>query len=155
MDVDAVPSEVIGVANAMVRETSLPDFTTADLLARRVRISALDELHGAFDGDVESRRDEKVNVIGHDDEFVKQESLLAAVVVKRLEEKACVGFNDEESAALERRRGDEVCAWGRDQASGFHGRRVIGRTRSWRGWRRLIFVSVPVWECGARSIPRG
>jgi len=143
MDVDAVSSEVIGVANAMVRETSLPNFATADLLAHRVRISALDELQGAFDGDVESRRDEKVNVIGHDDEFVKQESLMAAVVVTRLEEKPGISFNDEESAALESRRGHEVCAWGRDQASGFHGRRVIRAIRNWRGWRTIYFCECP------------
>jgi hypothetical protein len=53
-------------------------------------------------------------------------------------------------AALERCRGHEVCAWRRDQASGFHGGRVIRATRSWRGWRRFIFMSVPVWDCGAR-----
>jgi len=52
-----MPGKILRVADAMVCESLLPDFSAADLLPYRVGIASFDELHGTFQGDVESGRD--------------------------------------------------------------------------------------------------
>jgi hypothetical protein len=78
----AVSRKIRSIADAMVGEFFSPDFAAADFLANGVRISAFDQLHGAFNDHSESRGDKQMHMIGHQDEGVELEASLAAIVVK-------------------------------------------------------------------------
>ncbi|MGA2344439.1 MAG: hypothetical protein ABSF93_00450 [Candidatus Sulfotelmatobacter sp.] len=45
MDVKLVLSKILRVADSMVGESLLPDFSSTDLDPNRVRVAALDQLH--------------------------------------------------------------------------------------------------------------
>ena len=78
---------VVPVANAMISETLLPDFQVSKaLLPGGVREPALDELNCALYRDVYWRQN-GVQVIGHDYEFVKQILSFRAVMKKSRDEK--------------------------------------------------------------------
>ena len=79
MDVDAVLLEICDVSDAVIGEAALPNFQIApELLFDSMRISAFDELHGAFDRNVDGCK-EKMDVLGHQDKGVKKKFLLAAI----------------------------------------------------------------------------
>ena len=65
------------IANSMIREARLPDGWAG---FQAIRKSSFDELHRAFQGNFTCRREQRVDVVGHGDEFVEQESSLVAVM---------------------------------------------------------------------------
>ena len=79
-----------------------------------VRIAAFDQLHCTFNGDIGGRRNEHMEVIGHDDEGVELEAPLAAIVVQSFQEESGIGFDDEEPSALEGCRAHEIRSGWRD-----------------------------------------
>jgi len=82
-DVDDMHTVVILVANPMIGKPSLPDFQVrAKLLFRPIRKSAFDELHCFLEAG--KRRDEYVQMIGHDNEFMEQISRFP-IVTERID----------------------------------------------------------------------
>jgi hypothetical protein len=74
MDVFAVGDEVVAVAHAAVGKSALPD---GELGGEASGEAAFDELDGALKSDL-LRREEKVDVVGHDDEGVELVMAFAA-----------------------------------------------------------------------------
>ena len=52
MDIQSMPGKILRIANAMIRESLLPDFPAADFDPNRVRITALDQLHCPLQRDI-------------------------------------------------------------------------------------------------------
>lgn len=69
--------------------------------------AAFDELNCALNGNAD-RRDQEVDVVRHDDEFVEQEFVLTAVIVESREKQLRETVGLEESPALPRGGSDEV-----------------------------------------------
>lgn len=121
MDVVAAEVEVFFVADSVVGEAALPDWSFG---RETVGEAALDELHDAFERK-EFWGEEEVDVVGHDDEGV--EVVVLAVVVKGGEEEFGVAGDLEEAAAV-------LCG-GCDE---------VGAGASGAGWdRHSAMVSVP------------
>ena len=63
MNVVLVMKEILGVPNAMIGESALPDFSgPPDDRSERVRVAAFDQLDGVFERDVVCEREQKMNV---------------------------------------------------------------------------------------------
>jgi len=104
VDVIAVGIQIACIFDAALCKAVLPDrharFETE-------RESTLDELHGLFEGDVLCRRDQDMNVIGHEDECVELVASFGAVVFEQVEEKVRVRVGLKEAAAIRGHGGDE------------------------------------------------
>src|SRR5579864_6872236 len=100
---------VLRVADAMIRETRLPDGAA---LIQSVGESSLDELHRPFQGDFFRGREYYVDVVGHDDEFVEEKFLLIAIVREGFDQKSSSRFAAEDWNALEGDGGDKENAVG-------------------------------------------
>ena len=89
MDVLAMVFIVLRIANAMVGKTFLPDQRLEpQLLLRAEGESALDELTGFFQSNVFRRREDQVEVVRHDHEFVQEKTAFPAIVLKNVEKQA-------------------------------------------------------------------
>jgi hypothetical protein len=67
MNIFAMTCKVFLIADTMVGESALPDFSfPSDLCADRVRLSAFDELDSAFDCKVVGRSQQQMNLLRHD-----------------------------------------------------------------------------------------
>lgn len=87
MNVISMVREILCITNPVVRESALPDFALATKNgAKSVRVSAFSQLDGMFKGYVIRRRDEKMDVFGHQDEGVQLKAAFATVVVKSFQE---------------------------------------------------------------------
>ena len=106
----------------MFGEALLPNFAPADFDSHRVRVSSLDELHRALQGNVIRRRKQQVDMVRHQHEHMQLETSLLTISIKSLQEKAGVRFHDEESSSLKCRESHEVSSRGRYQSSRFHRR---------------------------------
>ena len=69
--------KILPIAHTMIRETRLPDGRTR---FQAIGKSSLDELHGPFQRNLRRRRQQRVHMIGHDDEFVKKKLSLIAIM---------------------------------------------------------------------------
>ena len=78
MNVVETSQPVLPVANMALNKAALP---CGLLRSEAMGETALNELNGAFDGNAQ-RRDEQVNVVGHDDESVEQVLIAFAVVLE-------------------------------------------------------------------------
>jgi hypothetical protein len=59
---------IVCIANAMIVESSLPDISWCFRFRNCMGEAALDALHAAFQGLVQSRSEDGMEVIGHDNE---------------------------------------------------------------------------------------
>ena len=110
--------EVLIIANSMVGETALPDFSlTANDLAEDMRIAAFDELNCVFDGYAGCRSEDQVHVLGHDHERMELEAAFAAVAIQRLQKETDVVLDDEESSSVPGGKGNEIGSRWRDKAA--------------------------------------
>jgi hypothetical protein len=82
-----------------------------------VRISAFDELDGVFDGYIVSGSDQKVDVLGHDDESVELKPAFTSVSIERLQKEADVVFDHEQTPPLPRGESDEIRSGQGDESS--------------------------------------
>jgi hypothetical protein len=72
------------IANSVIGESSLPDFSfAAEDGSEGMRVSAFDQLNRMLKSYVLGRSQQKVDVFGHDDEGMKLITALAAISVKR------------------------------------------------------------------------
>jgi hypothetical protein len=63
-----------------------------------------------FNCHVRSRREQKMNMLRHQNEYVQKISTLAPIPIKRLQKKSHAGFDDKQSPPLPSRKGHEVRA---------------------------------------------
>jgi len=80
--------KVFFVANAMVSEAGLPN---GQLRLQAEGESSFDELNGLLERSVIVRRDQSVEMVGHDDEFVKEVFSLASVMQEHVHEEISGG----------------------------------------------------------------
>jgi hypothetical protein len=118
MNVVAMVSEILLVANSVVGKSSSPDlsFATEDC-SERMRIAAFDQLNGVLKRYVVGGSEQEMNMFGHEDEGVDLKSAFAAISVKSFQEEADIVLDNEESSAFPRREGDEVGSGRRDESS--------------------------------------
>ncbi len=86
---------IIPIANAMIRETALPNLRARShffLIAKR--ISALDKLHGLLQGRL--RLQDQMNMIRHDNKFVKPEFFVIAIAKQNLKKQLSRPFGAKE-----------------------------------------------------------
>ena len=116
MNVIPMMHEIHFIANPVIRESSLLHLSfSAEDAAEFMRVSAFDQLDRVLKGYVQRGSQQEMNMLGHEDEGMQFVAPLAAISVKRFQEKANVGFHDEQPATLPRagryeigsRRGDE------------------------------------------------
>jgi|SRR5580704_16941341 hypothetical protein len=103
--------KILVVTNAMIGESSLPNFLASKFKAEGVRVSALDQLNCSFQRDFGSWSEQQMHVLGHQDKSVQLEFSLSAVAVYCFQEKSNVGFDDEVSCALPSRERREIRSW--------------------------------------------
>jgi hypothetical protein len=122
MNIIAVSFKICRVTNAVICETSLPNFVLAlEFDANGMRITSLDELNCALQCDVQGGRQHQMHMFGHYDESVQLESALSFVSVESFQEESSVGLDNKKSSALPGCESYEIGAgWG-DCASGLHG----------------------------------
>jgi len=110
--------EVLTLSNSMVGESALPDFTsTPSSLSERMRVSALDQLNGVFEGYIDCRREEKMNMLWHYDEGVNFKASFATVAIHCLKQGAHVVFYNEQFSAMPCRKSYEISSGRRDESS--------------------------------------
>ena len=83
--------------HAMIREARLPHGRPR---FQPIRKSSLDELHDALEGNLRRGRQQRVDVIGHDDEFVEKEFSLIAIMRESFDQKTGCCLASEDWAAL-------------------------------------------------------
>ena len=64
----STPFVIRPITNAMIRETRLPHMPA---LVQTIREPSFDELHNALERDVVRRCEQRMDVVGHDYEFMK------------------------------------------------------------------------------------
>ena len=116
MNVRAVFLVVIGIADAVIRETLLPDFGGGfQDFASAKRESALDVLQRFFERGVGRGCKKQMEVIGHDHVFVQEKTPFLPVVVEYLDEQFRHADGLEDGAAIECHGRDEegaqVLSW--------------------------------------------
>ena len=85
MNIVLMVREVLSIANSVIGEPALPDFSLAAKdFAQRMGVSAFEELDRMLECYVRGRSQQKMNVLGHDDERVQLISTFAVVSVKSL-----------------------------------------------------------------------
>ncbi len=85
MNIVFVIHEIVVITNPVVGESALPDFSlsTKDD-SEGVRVSAFDQLNGVFERYVMGRSQQKMDMLGHEDEGVKLITTLAAISIQGL-----------------------------------------------------------------------
>ncbi len=117
MHILLVKIKVESIPNSVIGKSSLPYLrVSADQAPECMRISALDQLHGTFDGYFASGSEQEMNMIGHEDKGMQCKAPLAPILVNSFHEQSRVRFNDEESAPLPYRKGHKIGSWRRDES---------------------------------------
>jgi hypothetical protein len=79
--------EILGIADAVIGEPALPDFSLSPKDAsERVGVATFDELNCMLERDVMSGSEQEMNVLGHQNESMKLVSPFATISVNGLEE---------------------------------------------------------------------
>src|SRR5215831_10772528 len=108
MFVPAMRSVVVAVANAMIGEALLPNQERIlELTLGAVGKAAFDVLRRLLQGNIFCGRDDRVDVVGHDDEFVKKKALLLAIVLEDVDQQSSHSFGREQRASSVGDGGDE------------------------------------------------
>lgn len=108
MNVAPVPLEICAVSNPMIRKAPLPNFDSGTrLLHEAMRIAAFNELHRSFQRDRGIVSEEKMNMIGHDHEFVELKDSAVAIVKCSVYQNPCGRFGLEQGSAPPSHKGYE------------------------------------------------
>lgn len=88
MNVYAMTLVVLAIANAVIGKAFLPDQRlNSKLLLRAKGEAAFDVLQGLFQRRIRGGCDDEMKVVRHGDEFVQQETIFLAVVIKDVQKK--------------------------------------------------------------------
>jgi len=82
-----MPRKILRIANAMIRESLLPDFPVADLDPNGVRMTALDQLHRPFQRDIRRGSQQQMHMVRHQHKSMQRESFLPSISVQSFQEK--------------------------------------------------------------------
>ena len=104
---------VLPIFDPMICEAWLPDVAA---LVVTVGESSFDELHGTLQGNLFGRREQRVEVVGHDDELVEKEFPLIAIVRQGVDQEPCGRVAAEDRKTLDSDGGDEENAFGSHSA---------------------------------------
>jgi hypothetical protein len=108
VDIHAMLEVVVRITDSMFFEASLPNFTAKFKLAGRAeREPTLNELQGFFQGDICIGREYEMEVVGHYDVFVEQQSPVAPILLEGLHKQLCHARGLEDRAATGRDRRHE------------------------------------------------
>ena len=158
MNVVQMMPEIDLISNPMIGESALPDFLiAADDRPKFMRVGAFDQLDCPLDGYVVRRRQQEMNVFGHDDESVQFVADFAPIAIKSFQEEADIIFDDEQFTAVVRREGHEVSSRRGEESSRLQGEtsaagsRTSFRSLNWHEWNscpsRWFFVrGFSFWE---------
>jgi hypothetical protein len=83
-----MPSKIVRIANAMISESLLPDFSPADFDANGVRITAFYQLNRTFQGNVRRRSELQMHMVGYQHKGMQAKLALPAIAIKSLQEKS-------------------------------------------------------------------
>ncbi len=108
-DVEKLIVVVVCVSDAMVVVSAVPDLSRG-LIAGGKGVSALDVLHALCCGLIFGWSDERVRVVGHDDETVELEAVFVAMLEEGFYKEFGVGYALEVAMLLEGRDSDGVGA---------------------------------------------
>ncbi len=101
MDVVLVVREILGIADPVVGESALPDFSlSTNDVTEGMRVAALEKLNCVLERYVVCGSDEKMDVFGHEDKGVNLKLAFSAISIESLEEEADIVFDDEQSSTL-------------------------------------------------------
>jgi len=100
---------VLKIANAMIAETRLPDRPTR---LQAEREPAFDVLYGALQRDFLCWREEQMDVVGHDDEFVQKIFSVIAIMLESFYQETRRCLATEDRLAVRGDGGDEEYAVG-------------------------------------------
>src|SRR5579862_7249894 len=103
-DVLAMVLVIPNVSNPMVCEACLP---YGAVLFQTIRESSFNELHGALKGDLFRRCEQRVDVVRHNDEFVKKKFSRVAILCQRVDQESGSRFAAEYWQTLDCDRGDK------------------------------------------------
>ena len=85
MNVVSMIHEILDIANPVIGEPALPDFSfSAKDGPEGMGVSAFDELDGMFERDVHRGSQQKMDMLGHKDEGVKLITAFTAVSIQGL-----------------------------------------------------------------------
>ena len=107
---DVIPMLLIirRIPDPMVCIAALPNLQSLPPgLADRMRITTFDQLHDSFQGDL-LRRNNRVNVVRHDHEFVQVEIPVPSISVDCIEKELGKFVDMEKAAAIPSLRSDEI-----------------------------------------------
>jgi hypothetical protein len=118
MNVVAMVSEILFIANSVIGKSWLPDFSfSTEDGSERVRIAAFDQLNSVLQCYVICGSDQEMNMFGHEDEGGDLKSPFAAMSEEGLKEEADIVLDNKESTTLPSREGDEISSGRRDESS--------------------------------------
>jgi hypothetical protein len=63
--------KIVCIANAMIGESALPDLSLSKGESKGARIAASNQLNRPFERNIVSGRNQKMNMLGHDDKGVQ------------------------------------------------------------------------------------
>jgi len=130
MNVVAMVSEILFIANSVIGKSWLPDFSfSTEDGSERVRIVAFDQLNGVFNRHIVRRSQQEMNMFGHEDEGVDLKSPFAAMSEEGLKEEADIVLDDEEPPTLPSRERDEISSGRRDESSRLQERTSAAESR--------------------------
>jgi len=110
--------EILSVANPVVGETALPDFSfSAEDRSQGMRVTAFDQLDSVLKRHVFGGSEQKVGVLGHEDEGMDLVAAFAAISVESLQEKADIVLDYEQTATLPSGEGNEISSRRGDESS--------------------------------------
>jgi|SRR5579863_5236481 len=96
------------LADAMVRETPLPYlYPRTRFLHKSVRIATLDELHGALKSEGWLGSEQEMDVVRHQNKFVKLKDSAVVISEKGFDKKCCCRFRPEERPSFPNHRSYE------------------------------------------------
>ncbi len=87
MDITSMLFEIRAVLNSMIGKAPLPDLhPRTDFFHEAMGITALDELHDAFQRNGRLRSKQKMDMVGHHNEFVELKDASVPIAEQRIEE---------------------------------------------------------------------
>ena len=109
MDVVLMMHEIHFVADPVVGESPLPDFALpTDDSTEFMRIGAFNQLNSPFNGHIHGRRQQKMHMLGHQNQCMQFVASFAAMAIKSFQKHPDVRFDHEESAAVPSHKSDEI-----------------------------------------------
>src|SRR5437899_4893001 len=100
-----MPQIISFIANVMVRETLLP--YRPMLLAEPIRESTLDHLQRTLKRNILRGREQQMQMVGHDDEFMQHEFALLCIVLEHIDHELRRGMLAEDRGSFPCDRSDE------------------------------------------------